>query len=428
MNQQELDLRRSVRIIRQHRVLVGIVVALGLLVGGSYAAVYPPMLTSTALIVLPQSTPSIASQVVIVGSNEVLSGALPDIKPPVTLEKLRSEVKVRSLTTYIISVSATGRTAASAEMAANAVVNSFVAYVNAGNDPVGHLRAHVLEKATSATGSGPLEALLVTGLVGALAGAIVGVIVSLAVSRKDKRLRERDEIANSIGVPVLASIPVSHPSDGAAWAKLIEEYKPAVIHAWRLRKTLQQLGITESIANYGDGGGRSFAVLSLSSDPEALALGPQLAIFAASLGIRTALVIGSQEDANATAALRTAAASSRQPAGLRVLVYDESDMLVQQDVDLIIVVAVVDSRASQMPDMLRTTATLLGVSAGAATAEQLARVAMIASSDHREITGILVADPDPNDRTTGRIPQVTRPAQQRRRPSRLSSMTTEITR
>ena len=43
--------------------------------------------------------------------------------------------------------------------------------------------------------------------------------------------------------------------------------------------------------------GSSVAVLSLSSDPGAFALGPQLAVFAASLGIPTALVIGPQQDA-----------------------------------------------------------------------------------------------------------------------------------
>ena len=43
--------------------------------------------------------------------------------------------------------------------------------------------------------------------------------------------------------------------------------------------------------------GFSLAVLSLSSDPGPLALGPQLAVFAASLGIPTTLVIGPQQDA-----------------------------------------------------------------------------------------------------------------------------------
>ena len=71
-----------------------------------------------------------------------------------------------------------------------------------------------------------------------------------------------------------------------------------------------------------------------------------------------------------------------------------------------VVVAVVDSRSPRVPDTMRTTATVLGVSAGAATADQLARAAMSAAVDGREVAGILVADPEPTDRTTGRIPQL----------------------
>ena len=72
---------------------------------------------------------------------------------------------------------------------------------------------------------------------------------------------------------------------------------------------------------------------------------------------------------------------------------------------------------------MRTTATVLGVSAGAATAEQLARVAASAAADGREIAGILVADPDPADHTTGRLPQLARPAQ-RRMPTRVTGVPT----
>ena len=49
---------------------------------------------------------------------------------------------------------------------------------------------------------------------------------------------------------------------------------------------------------------------------------------------------------------------------------------------------------------MRTTVTVLGVSAGVVTAEQLARVAVSAAGDGRQIAGILVADPDPTDHTT----------------------------
>jgi len=77
--------------------------------------------------------------------------------------------------------------------------------------------------------------------------------------------------------------------------------------------------------------------------------------------------------------------------------------------------------------VVRTTAAVLGVSAGRATAEQLARAAVAAGADGREVAGILVADPEPTDKTTGRVPQLIRPSR-RRQPSRLKGVVTESTR
>ena len=62
MSQQALDLRRSIQIVRRHKLLVGIMVALGLLAGGAYAVLKPPMVTSTALVLLPQSSASCAGR------------------------------------------------------------------------------------------------------------------------------------------------------------------------------------------------------------------------------------------------------------------------------------------------------------------------------------------------------------------------------
>ena len=39
MSQETLDLRRSIQIMRRHKLLVGIMVALGILAGGAYAVV-----------------------------------------------------------------------------------------------------------------------------------------------------------------------------------------------------------------------------------------------------------------------------------------------------------------------------------------------------------------------------------------------------
>jgi capsular polysaccharide biosynthesis protein len=446
MSERALDVRRSVQIVRRHKLLVGALIVLGFLAGGAYAVLKPPLLTSTALVVLPQSalnaqaaqsgsgtiSPFTATQAVVADSYPVLSGALPNVRPAMSLSELRSDVQATSLTSYIISISATSKLAADAEATANAVANSYTSYANSPGNPTGQVAARVLQPAASATGTKPLEAIIVTGLIGALAGALIGVIIALAISRNDRRLRQRDEIASSIGIPVLASFPVRHPADAAGWRKLLDDYEPEALHAWRMRHVLQQLRIDDgNLNNGGRAAGSSLAVLSHSADPGALAIGPQLAIFAASLGIPTVLFIGPQQDTNITAALRTAcavppSASSKRSSFLQVIVSDDGHASRQPDSALTVTVEVVDSQSPRIPDMMRTTATVLGVSAGATTSEQLARLAVSAATDGREIVGILVADPEPDDRTTGRAPQLLPTTH--RRPTRLKGMITEIRR
>jgi capsular polysaccharide biosynthesis protein len=458
MSQQALDLRKSMQILRRRKLLVAVMVLLAILGGVAYAVVEPPTLSSTALVALSapaasqqqQTTttgidPFTATQEVVAGSYQVLAYALAHVRPAMSLDDLRRHVQVSSPSTDIISITANGSNTADVEATANAVANSYIHYVASPQSVVGHLRAQLLESANLATGPSRLERFVIFGLLGGLGGALIGVIVALAVGRNDRRLRARDEIANSVGIPVLASVPVAHPSSAGAWTKLLEDYKPTAVHSWQLRTALQQLGLARlgfgrsayddgrvSVYNGADGGRFSLVVLSLSSDPAAMALGPQLAAFAASQEIPTSLVIGPQQDAAATATLRTACAAqlsetSMRHGLLRVTSYNEGSIDVQPDTALVIVVAVVDSRAPKMPETMRTNATVMGVSAGAATAEQLARAAVVAASDGREITGILVADPDPDDQTTGRIPQMNRPAR-RVRPSRLRGIVTEIRR
>lgn len=430
MSQQPLDLRRSLQIVRRYKAVVGAAAAVGLLTGSVFTALHPPLLASQALVLLPPVTRDIPTQVVIASSNTVLAGAARSLQPTPTAKALRSHVQVKSLTSNVISISAEAATAGRAEDIANAVATSYISYLSSPSSPGGQVPAKLLSAATNAAGTPPAVHLIIIGLLGALAGALAGAILALAISRGDRRLRERDEIADAIGIPVVASIPVAHPSNVAGWTKLLANYEPGVVHAWRLRKTLHFLGLTEgSRADSRDGGGPSLAILSLSSDPGALAIGPQLAVFAASLRISTALVIGPQQDANVAATLHAACAApapTQKPSNLRLTVSDQIEAR-QPDVALTIVVSVVDGRTPRVADTMRATTTVLGVSAGAVTAEQLARVAVSAAADNRQIVGIFVADPDSADHTTGRVPQPVRLAQ-RRLPTRLTGTTTEINR
>jgi capsular polysaccharide biosynthesis protein len=438
MSDQALDLKRSLQILRRRWAVVVGAAVVGLGAGVGLATLHPPQLRSSAqVLVAPYgqqtSANGAATQAVVADSSVVLKDARGQIPLDLSIAQLQKVVRVSSPTSAILAISASGRAAAQAEAIANAVANSYVAYANAPGHPAGTVHAQVVTPAATATGKPLLELLLIYGALGALLATVVGAIIALAISRSDRRLRQRDEIADSIGIPVLASVPVEHPTTPAGWVELLTEYQPGPVDAWRLRGALHHLGLGDAkSAGVSQGMGTSLAVYSLGCDPGALALGPQLAVFAASLGIRTRLVIGPQQDSSVTATLRAActgmaAVKSKWSRFLQVAVVDRDGARDQSHVPLTIVVAVVDEKAPRITGKVRAAATVLGVSAGAATAEDLARVAASAADNGRQITGILVADPDSADHTTGRLPQPTRIASHRQ-PTHLTGISTETRR
>jgi capsular polysaccharide biosynthesis protein len=423
MSQQPLNLRRTLQILRRHRITFGLIVMLGLLAGAVYAVLNPPMYVASALVALPASNQTGTAQALIASSNPVLAAAAQSVGA-VSPQALSRRVQVTAPFPDTLSISAQGKTAAQAVNTANAVTDSYVAYVSAANIPGGQVSVRVLQRAVSADKTPLLIPLLITAGIGALAGAVVGVVGLLAVKRDDRRLRLRDEIADAISIPVLASIQARHPVKAHQWAKLLDDYEPGAADAQRLRNGLDYLGLADTGPADTSSGGFFITVLSLSSDRRALALGPQLAIFAACQGIRTALVIDGQHDVRTTAALRSACAlapSSRRSSHLRVAIaeHDSSDW----PEAVLTVVVTVDGSVPHVAGAIRARALVLGVSAGEATAEQLARVAASAADDNRYLAGILVADPDPADLTTGRLPQMGRRTQMPTRTSGMASVT-----
>jgi capsular polysaccharide biosynthesis protein len=422
MGRQALDLKRSAQIVWRHRALVGAAALIGLLGAVLYTMFYPPTYTATALVSFPPSV-SISTQDVVVTSAPVLSLALPSAPPGTSLDVLQGWVRAEQTAAGLMSVNAKAGTPAQAIGIANAVARGYVAYINSPGNPVGQEPAQLFRPATTVTGTS-LARRLYDAIATSVAGSmLIAVIIALALGRNDRRLRERDEIADSIGVPVLASVRVPHPSRAADWAKLLGNSVQEAADAWQLHRTLRELAAVGSETGAYPGPGSSIAILSLSADRHALALGPQLAAAAAALGIPTALVIGPPRDAKNTAALRDACAASPQPGGprdLRVAVSDCRDASQLPSDVLTVVVSVVDDRTPRVAGTMRTAMTVLGVRSGSVTTQQLARVTASAAGDGREIAGILVADPDPADQTTGLLPQLARTGQNRM-PTRMSA-------
>ena len=216
MSGQALDLRRSAQIVWRYRALVGVLASLGLLAGVAYTVFNPPTYTSSALVVVSPSV-NVATQVVVVTSDPVLSGALRSVDPHMSVGTLNSRVHATRMTSQVMSVSAQGTSAAQAEETANAVTSSYIAYVSSASSPIGQVPTRLLQPAMGAVKAPLTGRLLGTAGLGVLLGALIGAVIALAISRSDRRLRQRDEIADCIGVPVLLSVAVGHPSDAAGW-------------------------------------------------------------------------------------------------------------------------------------------------------------------------------------------------------------------
>ena len=143
----------------------------------------------------------------------------------------------------------------------------------------------------------------------------------------------------------------------------------------------------------------SLTVVSLSGDERGLAIGPQLAAFASSLGIATRLVatMGHERAADPMGGLRHRHQVAARPNLLRRRRAgrggDRSD-------DPLVVrgSTAAQARRPVRPALPRFSA----VAAGTATEQELARVAVAVDDAGRRIDGIVVADPDQTDRTSGR--------------------------
>lgn len=251
---------------------------------------------------------------------------------------------------------------------------------------------------------------------GAAGALLLGGAIVILRGRRDKALRSRDQIADSIGVPVVASVQSRTPRSVAGWMSLLRGYAPGSADGWALHQLLQRFtfeggaGAQPGPVRRGHGPPQEaqhrsarLLVLTLADDPATLAVGPQLASFAAGSGRQTRLVTASHRH-QSTDSLRAACSrigSVEQPRpGL--LVNSLSDALGHGE---LVVHSVTVSRQHPETDIPRLddAVVLLAVSSGGASAEDLARAALAADEAGVPLDGIIVANPDPLDRTTGRL-------------------------
>jgi capsular polysaccharide biosynthesis protein len=232
------------------------------------------------------------------------------------------------------------------------------------------------------------------GAIGAGLALLLATISLTLFARRDRRLRYRDQIADALGSTVVASLQARPSRTVSGWADLLAEYAPSTADAWALRQVLHQAD-------------RRLTVVSLSGDQDALAIGPQLASYAASTGLAVRLVLGQRHDSAAPLWASVHHGEDQKPRPGLVVTTNATD---DPTAALTITVVVLDRRTSQLESVPPRGRTLVAVSAGTVTAEELARAAVTLDDAGQRIDGMVVANPDDLDHTTGRLPQRLRPA------------------
>ncbi|MBI4940648.1 MAG: hypothetical protein HY830_07875 [Actinobacteria bacterium] len=262
----------------------------------------------------------------------------------------------------------------------------------------------VLQDAGPAVGDPLGRRLLVWVPAGAAAAVTLAVALMLLASRRDPRMTLRDEIADAVGSPVLAASR-SHPQRTVAgWRVLLRVYEATPVESWALRQVLRALAAADPRPERKGEvrprieHPRSLTVVSLDGDARALSLGPQLAAFAASVGIATRLVAGPGQDRSAALWAAVASDVATHPRPHLTIGPEEPG----EAADLTVVLVVVDRNAPTLGGAPPSATTVLVVASAAASEQELARVAVAVDDAGRRIDGVVVADPDRTDRTSGR--------------------------
>ena len=241
--------------------------------------------------------------------------------------------------------------------------------------------------------------LVLIALLGALAGLVAGCVLAVGLARGDRRLRSRDAIAAAIGVPVVASMWAEKCNKVGDWRRLLEGEKTASpMEAWNARRLLHRL-ISRVEASVVD-----VQLLAFADDEVATAAGVKMARTVATLGMSSQFEVADQP---ALAALRAGCVVASGPTQQNATLELTTTNMVSTEFSGLAAnlrLRVIDRAKPEVGPSSGTT--VLIVSSGFATSVELARAALAASDAGSPVTGVVVANPDPDDHTSGLLPEV----------------------
>lgn len=254
----------------------------------------------------------------------------------------------------------------------------------------------VIQRATVATPPS-VTSLVLLGLLGALGGFLVGSLFVLVRNRKDPRLRTRDALAEALGAPVVLALDVRPCRTSREWTEFFERHQPSASDQWAVRKALRELGADDMTG--------PLEVMSFAGDLPALTLAAKVCLASAASGYTTTFsIVGNEPDGAPLRVLCTRfAEEGRLPRhGLRLV--DGSEAQTGRGAELAVSSVLLDRDQPDgaARDRREGAITVLSVSAGFASADQLARTAIVCADGGGLIRGIFLANPAPDDQTVGR--------------------------
>lgn len=257
----------------------------------------------------------------------------------------------------------------------------------------------VIQRATTASAPSILHKAY-TVMIGAIVGLLLSAALILVRHRRDRRLHLRDEVAETVGVPVLISMSApSRRRSISDWVELFNRYTPSAADHWGVRQALRDLDLGGTPAH--------LSVLVIAGDTAALAAAAQVAITLSTFGLETVFITRGEHDF-ATCLRSVCNRFSGQGHNPRPNLQVRNEAL-PDDAEtpaLVLTCIVVDSERPELSLTHLVGSTLLATSAGFGTADQLARVAIAASDVGAPLAGVVLTNPDIDDRTSGRFPQV----------------------
>lgn len=258
----------------------------------------------------------------------------------------------------------------------------------------------VVQRATTATARSAASVVLPLGL-GALAGLILGGVVVLGWRWKDPRLWDRDALAQALGAPVVLSLDVPVRRSSKQWADLLRRYQPTASERWAVGRALREL-------SNGQPGGTRLVVLAFADDLAGVSEALHALVVAASSGLETVVSVVARApqvvSLSATCARIEAEGSVARPC-LTVRAGAGAAGDASRPPDLTAVVFIVERRQPKLAEVDRRAATtVLSVSAGSSSADDLAQLAIGAADSGEPIRALFVANPAPDDNSVGRLP------------------------